>query len=35
MDSEIKTFYKDKTIFITGASGFVGRGKSNNEILDK
>ncbi|CAH1396825.1 unnamed protein product [Nezara viridula] len=23
-DSEVKTFYKDKNIFITGATGFVG-----------
>ncbi|KAL7738540.1 hypothetical protein ACLKA6_006845 [Drosophila palustris] len=25
MDSEIKGFYKNKTVFITGASGFLGR----------
>lgn len=27
VESEVKSFYKNKTIFITGGSGFVGRGK--------
>lgn len=29
LESEIIPFYKNKTIFLTGGSGFVGRGKDN------
>jgi len=33
MQSQIQTFYKSKIVFITGGSGFLGRGKIMIENL--
>jgi len=33
MDSGIQGFYKDKVVFLTGATGFLGKGKRRRETV--
>lgn len=35
MTSEVQEFYRDKSVFLTGGSGFLGKGTSLTKVFDK